>query len=58
MENIPSISIDYAVMEKNKIIKVIKSNFEWNYVESFYSLIDEIDSKKALDIGSKNNILL
>ena len=58
MENIPSISIDYTVMEKNKIIKVIKSNFEWNYVESFYSLIDEIDSKKALDIGSKNNILL
>jgi len=55
MENIPDISIDYAVMEKSKKIKVVKSNFEWNDVGSFDSLIDEIDSKEAIEIDSKNN---
>jgi len=55
MENIPDISIDYAVMEKSKKIKVVKSGFEWNDVGSFDSLIDEIDSKKAIEINSKNN---
>ena len=55
MENIPDISIDYAVMEKSNKIKVIKSNFQWNDVGSFDSLIDEIDSKETIEIDSKNN---
>jgi mannose-1-phosphate guanylyltransferase len=55
MKNIPDISIDYAVMEKSKNIKVIKSEFEWNDVGSFDSLIKEINSDKALEINSKNN---
>jgi len=55
MQNIPDISIDYAVMEKSKKIKVIKSEFSWDDVGSFDSLIDEIDSKEAIEINSKNN---
>ncbi len=55
MQNIPDISIDYAVMEKSDKIKVIKSNFEWNDVGSFDSLIDEIPSQEAIEIDSKNN---
>jgi len=55
MENIPDISIDYAVMEKSDKIKVVESEFEWNDVGSFDSLINEINSKKAIEIDSKNN---
>ena len=55
MKNIPDISIDYAVMEKSKKIKVVKSNFEWNDVGSFDSLINEIDSKETIEIDGKNN---
>jgi len=42
-------------MEKSNKIKVIKSNFQWNDVGSFDSLIDEIDSKETIEIDSKNN---
>jgi mannose-1-phosphate guanylyltransferase len=28
--DIPSISIDYAVMERNKKIKVVSSQFDWS----------------------------
>jgi len=55
MDNIPDLSIDYAVMEKSDKIKVVESNFEWNDVGSFDSLISEIDSKEAIEIESKNN---
>ena len=55
MQDIPDISIDYAVMEKSDKIKVVSSNFEWNDVGSFDSLINEIKSKDAIEIESKNN---
>ena len=55
MQNIPDISIDYAVMEKSEKIKVIPSNFEWNDVGSFDSLVEEISSQKAIECESKNN---
>jgi len=55
MQDIPDISIDYAVMEKSKKIKVVQSEFEWSDVGSFDSLIEEIDSKEAIEIESKNN---
>jgi len=35
MENIPEISIDYAIMEKTKRAKVIKSDIAWNDLGSF-----------------------
>ena len=37
---IPSISIDYAVMERSKQIKVVPANFRWNDLGSFESLYD------------------
>jgi len=55
MQNIPDISVDYALMEKSKKIKVVKGDFEWNDVGSFDSLINEMKSKKAIEIDSKNN---
>jgi len=56
MENIPEDSIDYAVMEKSKKIKVVKSEFEWSDVGSFDSLIKEINPNiEAIEIDSKNN---
>lgn len=37
---IPSISIDYAVMERSKKIKVVPAHFRWNDLGSFESLYD------------------
>lgn len=37
---IPSISIDYAVMERSEKIKVVPSSFEWSDLGSFESLYD------------------
>jgi mannose-1-phosphate guanylyltransferase len=37
---IPSISIDYAVMERSKKIKVVASQFEWSDLGSFESVYD------------------
>jgi mannose-1-phosphate guanylyltransferase len=55
MEKIPEDSIDYAVMEKSNIVKVIPSNINWDDVGSFDSLIKHIASKQAIEIDSKNN---
>lgn len=37
---IPSISIEYAVMERSKRIKVVPAHFRWNDLGSFESLYD------------------
>ncbi|WP_262148680.1 mannose-1-phosphate guanylyltransferase [Chryseobacterium foetidum] len=39
-KQIPSISIDYAVMERSRQIKVVPANFRWNDLGSFESLYD------------------
>jgi mannose-1-phosphate guanylyltransferase len=38
--DIPSISIDYAVMERNKKNKVVSSQFDWSDLGSFESVYD------------------
>jgi mannose-1-phosphate guanylyltransferase len=38
--DIPSISIDYAVMERSKKIKVVSSKFDWSDLGSFESVYD------------------
>ena len=59
MQNIPEESIDYAVMEKSKIVKVIPSSIDWSDVGSFESLEREIQSNKnTINIDSKNNFTL
>ncbi|WP_296705934.1 mannose-1-phosphate guanylyltransferase [Algoriphagus sp.] len=57
---IPSISVDYAVMEKTKKIKVVASEFSWSDMGSFESIYDyfknqghPIDSKGNMVIGTE-----
>lgn len=40
MDKIPSKSIDYAVMEKSKLIKVVAADFGWSDLGSFESLYE------------------
>ena len=42
---IPSISIDYAVMEQSKKIKVVPASFQWSDLGSFESVFDYLVSK-------------
>lgn len=59
-KKIPSISIDYAVMERSKKIKVVPSSFEWSDLGSFESIYDylkstghEVDENGNMVIGSE-----
>jgi mannose-1-phosphate guanylyltransferase len=62
---IPKDSIDYAVMEKSDIVKVIPSDIDWSDVGSFDALFEELpkdESKNTLynrhiNIDSKNNLI-
>lgn len=56
---IPSISVDYAVMEKTDRLKVVKSKFNWSDMGSFESLYDylkdsghNVDKNGNMVIGS------
>jgi len=62
---IPDISVDYAVMEKSKKIKVVKADIEWNDVGCFDAL-DEVfekdengntKNKNVIAYKSKNNFI-
>jgi len=69
---IPSISIDYAVMEKSDKIKVVPSSFTWSDMGSFEALYDftrerkgnytstnlAINSKKHVEFIGVDNIIL
>jgi len=65
MINIPEDSIDYAVMEKSSIVKVIPSNIAWSDVGSFDALFEELPkdennntlNDKHIAIDSKNNLV-
>ena len=62
---IPEDSIDYAVMEKSDIVKVIPSNISWSDVGSFDALFEELPKNKNgntkndkhISIDSKNNLV-
>jgi len=62
MMEIPSISVDYAVMEHSKKIKVVPFNFEWNDLGSFESVWEYLgtDSKENIGgnlvLGSKKHV--
>jgi mannose-1-phosphate guanylyltransferase len=56
---IPSISIDYAVMERSKKIKVVSSKFTWSDLGSFESVYDylvsighPVDKNRNMTIGT------
>ena len=59
--DIPSISIDYAVMERSKKIKVVPSTFIWSDLGSFESVYDylvaighPVDANGNMVIGTTN----
>ncbi|MCR4031233.1 MULTISPECIES: mannose-1-phosphate guanylyltransferase [Flavobacterium] len=55
--NIPSISIDYAVMERSNDIKVVPAQFEWSDLGSFESVYDYL-VHKGHPIDSNRNIVI
>jgi len=65
MLNILDDSIDYAVMEKSSIVKVVPSDIGWSDVGSFDALFDELPkdknnntlNDKHIAIDSKNNLV-
>lgn len=68
MINIPEISIDYAVMEKTKLLKVIPMDIGWSDMGSFESLNENLDfdaddkgnviNSDFYEIGAKNNFIM
>ncbi len=65
-ESMPSISIDYAVMEKSACVTVIPSDLNWNDIGSWDSMFDmvsegadgKIASDNAIDIDSRDAIVV
>ena len=65
MNNIPEDSIDYAVMEKSDIVKVIPSTIDWSDLGSFDALYEELPkdengntiNENHICIDSKNNLI-
>lgn len=65
MLNIPKDSIDYAVMEKSKKVKVIPSSFGWSDIGSYDALVDKFPTdqsgntvlEKHISVDSKNNLI-
>lgn len=55
--HIPSISIDYAVMERSSGIKVIPAHFEWSDLGSFESVYDYL-VHKGHPIDNNRNIVI
>lgn len=66
MEQIPEISIDYALMEKSTKVKIVKSEIGWSDVGSFDSLYKELEKddflntkcENHININSTNNLIL
>jgi mannose-1-phosphate guanylyltransferase len=56
MIKIPEDSIDYAVMEKSKVVKVVPSNINWSDVGSFDALYDELPQDQNRNTLNKNHI--
>jgi mannose-1-phosphate guanylyltransferase len=65
MMSIPEDSIDYAVMEKSTIVKVLPSDIAWSDVGSFDALYNELPkdengntlNDKHISVDSKNNFI-
>jgi len=55
----PSISVDYAIMEKTSDIRMVKASFDWNDVGS-WDVIADLNGgsmEKVLEIQSANNFV-
>lgn len=72
MMNIPADSIDYAVMEHSKRVKVVQCDMTWSDLGSFESLFEELRSEEQegatlaisddapipITINAKNNLII
>jgi len=66
MEKIPADSIDYAVMEKSKKIKMVALNSDWSDLgnfEAIYKISDSdpngnVSPSKSILVDSKNNFII
>ena len=66
MKAIRSESIDYAVMEKSTLVKVVPADIGWSDLGSFDSLYDALPkdqsgntkSENVIHLGSKNNLII
>jgi mannose-1-phosphate guanylyltransferase len=66
MKEIRSESIDYAVMEKSTLVKVVPADIGWSDLGSFDSLYDALPkdqsgntkSENVIHLGSKNNLII
>lgn len=57
--NIPGESIDYAVMEKSRKVKVVKASIGWNDLGSYDSLAKHVKNyKDVVQINSNNNLII
>ncbi|WP_418263512.1 mannose-1-phosphate guanylyltransferase [Flavobacterium faecale] len=54
---IPSISVDYAVMERTKAIKMVPSQFDWSDLGSFESVYDYL-VQKGHPMDTNSNIVI
>ncbi len=54
MTNIPDISVDYAVMEKSRKIKLVKADINWNDAGSFDSLDEVFEKDENNNTKNKN----
>ena len=57
MDRIPAESIDYAVMEKSKKIKVVPSSFTWTDIGGLESLCETLPSDDRNNKYNKNTII-
>ena len=66
MKEIRSESIDYAVMEKSTLVKVVPADIGWSDLGSFDSLYDALPkdlsgntkSENVIHLGSRNNLII
>ncbi len=66
MQKIPADSIDYAVMERTSLTKVVPADMGWSDLGSFDSLDDELPkdtngntiNEKNISLNSKNNLII
>ena len=56
MANIPEQSIDYALMEKSKKIKIVQTDMNWSDLGSFDALFDELPKDENQNTVNKNHI--
>lgn len=60
MSEIPSISVDYAVMEKSSIVKVVPCDLKWSDLGSFDSLYSQLTNSRDNNalLGADNEVLI